>query len=74
MTCLICKNGKTDDGTTTVALERGNTTIVFKGVPARICGTCGEVYVNEDAARKLLEAAEIAAATGVQVEVRAFAA
>lgn len=74
MTCLICKKGNTIAGLTTITLERGQTTIVFKGVPAEICATCGEVYVNGDASRNMLEAAEAAASAGVQIEVRAYAA
>lgn len=74
MTCLICRNGQTADGAATITLERDGTTLVVKGVPARICGTCGEVYVDGETSRQLLIEAEKAAAAGVQVEVRAFAA
>lgn len=74
MTCLICKNGETRDGRATVTLERGATTIVFKQVPARVCRTCGEVYLDEASSRKLLAEANAAASSGVEVEVRAFAA
>ena len=42
MKCVICKNGEVTPGTTTVTLERGQTTLVVKGVPARVCMTCGE--------------------------------
>ena len=74
MKCVICKNGEVTSGTTTVTLERGATTLVVKGVPARVCPTCGEEYVDEVTARGLLETAEAAARTGVQVEVRQFVA
>jgi hypothetical protein len=47
---------------------------VVKGVPARGCKTCGEEYVDEATTRDLLEAAAAAERTGVQVEVRQFAA
>ena len=33
MQCIICKFGETSPGTTTVTLERGNTTLVIKSVP-----------------------------------------
>jgi len=72
--CVICKHGEVTPGTTTVTLERGTTTLVVKGVPARVCQTCGEVYVDEATTRDLLEAAAAAERTGVQVEVRQFAA
>lgn len=74
MKCVICKNGEVTPGTTTVTLERGHTTLVVKGVPARVCETCGEEYVDEITTRTLLETADAAARTGVQVEVRQFAA
>ena len=74
MKCVICKNGEVTGGTTTVTLERGHTTLVVKGVPARVCLTCGEEYVDDMTTKGLLERAETAARTGVQVEVRQFAA
>jgi YgiT-type zinc finger domain-containing protein len=74
MKCVICKNGETRPGTTTVTLERGDTTIVFKQVPAMVCENCGEAYLDEDTTQQLLEAAENAVTTGVQVEIRAFVA
>ncbi len=74
MTCLICKNGTTEEGQATVTLERGQSIIVFKNVPAQVCSTCGEVYVDAEISRKLLERAEAAVTAGVQVEVREFAA
>ncbi len=74
MTCMICKNGQTKDGTTTVTLERGKTTVVFKSVPARICATCGEVYLEKDVSQRLFAEASEAASSGVEVEVRAYAA
>lgn len=74
MTCVICKQGETQAGKTTVTLERGNTTLVIKGVPAQICSTCGEVYIDSETSNSLLKEAEEAATSGVEVEVRAFAA
>ncbi|MCA1840844.1 MAG: type II toxin-antitoxin system MqsA family antitoxin [Actinomycetota bacterium] len=65
MKCVICKNGQTSDGLTTVTLTRNGTTAVFKSVPARICGNCGEDYVDEVIAARLLTASEEAALTGI---------
>ena len=67
MTCAIFKNGEVTSGTTTVTLERGHTTLVVKGAPARVCLTCGEEYVDDATTRGLLDMAEVAAHTGVQV-------
>ena len=74
MKSVICKNGEVTLGTTTVTLERGQTTLVVKGVPARVCMNCGEGYVDEVTTRGLLETAEAAVRAGVQIEVRQYAA
>lgn len=73
MRCVICRNGSTESGKTTVTLERGSLTVVIRGVPAQVCTTCGEAYVNKDAAARLLESAEQASRTGAQVEIRDYA-
>jgi YgiT-type zinc finger domain-containing protein len=74
MRCIVCRQGDTEPGTTTITLERGGTTLVVKSVPARVCDTCGERYVDDETVAQLLEQADQAAHGGVQVEVRAFAA
>ena len=73
MKCVICKGGETKPGTGTVTLERGNTTVVFKKVPAQVCGNCGERYYDEAITEGLLKTAEDAVRNGVQVDVREFA-
>ncbi|MCS6302571.1 MAG: type II toxin-antitoxin system MqsA family antitoxin [Nitrospira sp.] len=74
MTYVICKHGKTRPGTATVTLERAATALVIKGVPAQVCTNCGEEYVEEDTTARLLRTAEEAVRTGVQVDVRQYAA
>jgi YgiT-type zinc finger domain-containing protein len=74
MECVVCKHGETKPGTATVTLERGGTTLVIQDVPAEVCGNCGEAYVGEETARRLLKDAEEAAHAGVQVDVRRFVA
>jgi YgiT-type zinc finger domain-containing protein len=74
MKCAICRHGDTQPGTTTVTLERDALTLVVKGVPALVCDTCGEQYVDEETAARLLRTVEEAARAGVQVDVRAYAA
>jgi YgiT-type zinc finger domain-containing protein len=73
MKCVICKEGLTTSGQVTVTLEKASSTLVFKGVPAQVCENCGEAYVNEEIAAELLQAAQEAIRTGVQVEVREYA-
>jgi len=55
MKCVICKNGETKVGLATLTLERNGTTVVFKKVPANVCTTCGEEYVDEKITAKLLK-------------------
>jgi YgiT-type zinc finger domain-containing protein len=74
MTCVICKNSQTRPGQVSVTLERGPLTLVFKDVPAEVCENCGEQYIDDATTARLLSEAEKAAAAGVQVEVRTFAA
>jgi len=74
MKCVICKVGETRPGTTTVTLERGGVTLVFKKTPARVCTNCGEAYVDQEITRQILQAAEAAQREGVQVDIREFVA
>ena len=74
MKCLLCRSNRIMRGTTTVTLERGGCIVVFKEVPANVCSTCGEPYVDERTTEKLLSIAKQAAATGVEVDVRRYVA
>ncbi len=74
MNCLVCKQAEIEAGTATVTLERDGMMLVVKHVAARVCPNCGEEYINEDVALHLLETAEQAARSGVQVDVREYAA
>lgn len=74
MRCVMCKDGETSPGTTTVTLERGTTTVVFKYVPAQVCENCGEAYSDAEVIRQLLQVIEEAAHGGVQVDVRQYIA
>ena len=74
MKCVICRQGETKAGKTTVTLERGDLTLVFKHVPADICANCGEQYVDNVTSAGLLQTAESSAKTGVQVDIREYKA
>jgi YgiT-type zinc finger domain-containing protein len=71
---MICKHGETQPGKATVTLTRDGTTLMVKGVPARVCANCGEEYVDDATAARLLKTAEETARAGVQVDVREFVA
>ena len=70
MTCPICRTGDLTPSTTTVTLERGDSTVVFKHVPADVCETCGEAFLSEQTTTELIEETRTAASRGIQVEVR----
>ncbi len=73
MKCVICKTGETADGTTTVTIERRGTMLVLRGVPARVCQTCGEAYVSGEVTDEILRRAEEMQRQGVEVDIRRFA-
>jgi len=73
MKCVICKTGETVDGTTTVTIERESAVLVLRGVPARVCGTCGEAYVSAEVTDEILRRAEEMQRQGVEVDIRRFA-
>jgi YgiT-type zinc finger domain-containing protein len=72
--CVVCKQGELQEGTSTVTLEREERVLVFRKVPALVCEVCGEEYVDEDTTSVLLSAAEDAARSGVQLDVREYVA
>jgi YgiT-type zinc finger domain-containing protein len=74
MKCVICRKGETKVGKATVTLDKDGATLVFKGVPARVCTNCGEEYVDENITASLLRSAAEAARSGIQVEVRQYTA
>jgi YgiT-type zinc finger domain-containing protein len=74
MKCPICKHGNTQPGEASITLERGQTTVMFKHVPAEVCDNCGEVFHDAKVTRSLLQQADQAATKGVEVDVRRYAA
>ena len=72
MSCVICKNGQTKAGHTTVIMERQATTLVYREVPAEVCDNCGEAYVDEQTSARLLQEASAAAGSGVELEVHKY--
>jgi YgiT-type zinc finger domain-containing protein len=66
----MCHAGSLREGATTVTMERGEATIVFKHVPAEVCEICGEAFVGEEISEDVYEQAESAVEAGVQFDVR----
>lgn len=74
MNCSICKRGRLARGSTTVTLERGNTVVIIRDVPALVCADCAEYYLDDTTAERVLARADDAAARNVEVEIVRFAA
>jgi ribosomal protein L32 len=55
-------------------LQRGETTVVLKHVPAEVCDNCGEYYLSSEVAGQVMERADVAVRSGAEVEILRFAA
>lgn len=73
MICLICRQTKIVGGLTSVNFERGEFRLVVNNVPARSCPSCGETYVDDEIAEKLLRDAEEMFQTGLREHVIEYA-
>jgi len=74
MKCVICKHNNTIEGIVTVTLNRENSIIIIKNVPADICENCGEYYLSSEMTKKILEIANESLKKGVEIEIIKFAA
>jgi YgiT-type zinc finger domain-containing protein len=74
MKCVLCRTGATQPGTATVTLERGQTIVVIKGVPAEVCQNCGEYYLSQDVSEGIYRQAEGAVARNAEIEILRYAA
>lgn len=64
MQCMYCPTGTYEDGTTTMTLERGTTTLVVKHVPAYVCKYCGDAILPSHVSKWLDDAMDAAEAAG----------
>ena len=74
MNCVVCKQGETRPGQVTVTLQRGDTTVIMKQVPAEVCQNCGEYYLSDTIVGQVMSKAEAAVKSGAEVEILRFAA
>ncbi len=73
MKCVVCNQGETKPGKTTVTFHRDGQTVVINEVPALVCENCGEAYVAEGITAELLDIAAEARKAQAIVLVRDFA-
>jgi len=74
MRCLACKKGSTEAGSVTISVDRGSIVIVVRDVPARICTTCGEEYLDAETMKQVEEIVDSAKDSGVDVSVKYYSA
>ncbi|NHE56948.1 type II toxin-antitoxin system MqsA family antitoxin [Cyclobacterium plantarum] len=69
MECSLCKNGTTEKGYVTVTLEKGETIVLIKSVPAEVCTNCGHYYLSEKTTQLVLDKGKEAYSKGTELEV-----
>jgi YgiT-type zinc finger domain-containing protein len=74
MRCIVCKNGSTQPGTVTVTVDKRTTVVVIRDVPAAVCSTCGEEYIDADTLREIEKLVKTAQKAGMNVAVQQFKA
>ncbi len=74
MKCVMCKHGETQPGTATVTLQRGDSVVVVRDVPADVCRQCGEYYLDDGTASRVMAMAEEAVIRHAEVEILRYAA
>lgn len=58
MICLICRQTAVFDNFISLDFQRGEMHLAITNVPARVCQSCGEAYVEEEVTVRLLQWAE----------------
>ena len=72
MQCIVCHNGSTLLGTTTVTFDRLGSTVVVRSVPAEICENCGDAYLASAVTGSLLASVREARKAGTEVLIREY--
>lgn len=70
--CPIC-GGATTRSKTTFSVDKGETLIVVRDVPATVCNQCGEEWIDNDTSAKLERIVDEAQSKNAQVEIVALA-
>ena len=70
----VCKTGDTRAGMPTVTLQRDQSVVVIRDVPAEICENCGEYYLSEPTASRVYAEADATVRRHVEVEIQRYAA
>ena len=74
MKCTICKGGRSKKGKVTVTLQRNDSIVIIKDVPADVCQDCGEYYLDEATSFKVYAQADDALKRNTEVGIFRYAA
>lgn len=55
MICTVCREARTTQSLTSIQFERGEFRAAVHQIPAQVCPSCGESYVEETVAAGLLQ-------------------
>ena len=69
--CPLC-GGDKKEGHTTYSVDLGFGVVVVRDVPAKVCGQCGEEWIDAQVARRLEEIVNSARDKRPQLEVMPF--
>lgn len=67
--CPICKIGDLSPGHVTVTLEKENSIVLLKNVPAQVCSNCASYFLDGETTREVLKKAEASFQNGAELEV-----
>ena len=69
MNCLVCRQAELIDRLTSITFDRGETKFVVNNVPARVCPACGDAYVDDVVAVRLLQGIDELSAAGAMEDI-----
>ncbi len=72
MKCIVCKNGNTEQGKVTVSVDKKDTVVVIRDVPAQVCTTCGEEYIDAQTMKQIEKLVESAQKAGMNIAVQQY--
>ena len=74
MKCIICKKGNTQPGKVTFTVDKGSTVVVIRDVPAQVCSTCGEEYIDAATMKDIEKLVDSAQKAGMNIAIQQFKA
>ena len=72
MNCIVCKKGSTRLEKVTVSIDKNDTVVVIRDVPAQVCSTCGEEYINATTMKDIERLVKTAQKAGMSIAIQQF--